>query len=103
MGRVFNWIVKIMAVPGIEDTQCGFKMFREDVAVDLFQHATLSGWGFDPEILFIARKRGYEIREIPIHWRYDADSRVQALRDPLAMIRDLMRIRLNDWRGVYDD
>jgi glycosyltransferase involved in cell wall biosynthesis len=103
MGRVFNGIVKLLAVPGIEDTQCGFKLFRAEAAEDLFRRARLTGWGFDPEILYLARKHGYKVQEIPIDWHYDADSRVQALRDPLHMIRDLLRIRLNDWRGSYGD
>jgi dolichyl-phosphate beta-glucosyltransferase len=102
MGRVFNAIVKLLAVRGIEDTQCGFKMFSATAAESVFQRAKLNGWGFDPETLYIARKLGYEIREVPIDWHYNADSRVRALRDPAAMVRDLIRIRLNDWQGEYN-
>jgi glycosyltransferase involved in cell wall biosynthesis len=103
MGRVFNGLVKLLAVRGIEDTQCGFKMFTARAAEDLFTRAKLPGWGFDPEILYLARKRGYRISEVPIDWHYNADSRIEAVTDSVAMILDLVRVRLNDWRGEYDD
>jgi dolichyl-phosphate beta-glucosyltransferase len=102
MGRVYNAVVKALALPGFEDTQCGFKLFSATVADDVFAAATLSGWGFDPEVLYIARKRGYRIAEVPIDWYYNADSRVRPLHDTLQMVRDLIRIRLNDRQGLYD-
>jgi glycosyltransferase involved in cell wall biosynthesis len=102
MGRVYNLIVKIVALPGFEDTQCGFKMFRGAVAEDVFRSARLGGWGFDPEVLYIARKRGYSIVEVPIEWHYDDESRVRPVHDTLDMLRELVTIRRNDRRGVYD-
>ena len=76
MGRVFNWLVRAIAVPGIEDTQCGFKAFRGQVARELFRQQRIDGWAFDVEVLFLAARRGYSIREVPITWRYDPSSRV---------------------------
>ncbi len=102
MGRVFNWFVKLIALPGLQDSQCGFKLFTAAAAEDVFRSARLEGWGFDPEVLFIARKRGYTIREVPIDWYFNADSRVRLIHDTLSMVQEVLGIRLNDWRGVYN-
>jgi glycosyltransferase involved in cell wall biosynthesis len=102
MGRVFNMMVKVLAVPGVEDTQCGFKMFPAEAAADVFQPARLKGWGFDPEVLYIARKRGYRLVEVGVDWYYNDDSRVRAIADSVGMVGELLQIRLNDWRGRYD-
>jgi dolichyl-phosphate beta-glucosyltransferase len=101
MGRVFNWLVRVVAVPGIEDTQCGFKAFRGEVARDLFARQRIDGWAFDVEVLFLAARRGYTIREVPITWRYDPSSRVRPVRDTIAMMRELVAIRRNAMRGLY--
>lgn len=103
MGRTFNKIVQKMAVPGIQDTQCGFKAFRGDVAKRLFQLAQIDGFGFDPEILFMANKFGYKVREIPVTWRHQDDSRVNPITASLSMLRELCEIRWNDARGLYDE
>jgi glycosyltransferase involved in cell wall biosynthesis len=100
-GRVFSNLVKLLAMPGFEDTQCGFKCFRGDVAVQLFSLQTLDGMSFDVEVLFIARKRGYRIVEVPIDWYYQSESRVRPFSDPARMLVDLMQIRRNWIRGVY--
>lgn len=102
MGRVYNLIVQILALPGLNDTQCGFKLFSAQAAEDLFRRARLGGWGFDPEVLFLARRLGYQVVEVPIEWHFSADSRVRPVSDTLEMVRDLARIRWNAWRGVYD-
>jgi dolichyl-phosphate beta-glucosyltransferase len=101
MGRVFNLLVRLLAVPGFQDTQCGFKCFRREVARDIFSYQTMDGWGFDVEVLFIAQKRGYRIVEVPINWYYMANSRVSPVKDTLSMLRELLKVRLNDWRGMY--
>ncbi len=101
MGRVFNWIVKILVVRGIEDTQCGFKCFTAEAADAVFPHQTINGWGFDVEALFIAQKLGLRIVEVPIDWFYHADSRVQPLRDSAGMLNEVLKIRWNDLRGLY--
>jgi glycosyltransferase involved in cell wall biosynthesis len=101
VGRVFNRIVRLLAVPGFQDTQCGFKCFRGQVAEALFLLQRLHGWTFDVELLFVALRRGYRVVEVPIPWYYNPGSRVSLLRDSLAMFADLFRIRRNWRRGLY--
>ncbi len=101
MGRIFNWLVRALAVSGIEDTQCGFKAFRQEVARDVFTRSVVDGWAFDVEVLYLARRRGYRIREVPITWRYDPSSRVQPFRDTMAMLHELILIRWNALSGRY--
>ncbi len=101
IGRVFNFIVRMVTLPGIRDTQCGFKCFRAAVVEDVFPAQTIQGWTFDVELLFIAIQRGYTVLEIPIPWYYDAGSRVRILRDSVIMFLDLFRIRWNSFRGRY--
>jgi dolichyl-phosphate beta-glucosyltransferase len=101
MGRVFNLLVRWLAVPGFQDTQCGFKAFSRASAELLFPRVTIRGFGFDVEVLYLARKYGLRTVEVPIVWYFQADSRVDPLRDTLRMVRDLLRIRWNDLRGVY--
>jgi len=102
VGRVYNFMIRILALPGLHDTQCGFKCFRGQVADEIFPLQTLSGWSFDVEVLFIARKRGYQIVELPIPWHFNAESKVRVLADSLHMGMDLLAIRLNALRGLYD-
>ncbi len=101
MGRVNNIIIKLFAVRGFEDTQCGFKMFSADTARDLFSVQRMSGIGFDVEILFIAVRRGYRVREVPITWYFDPDSRMKLVQDSLNMLREIRDIRRNWKQGVY--
>lgn len=101
IGRVFNLLIRLIAVRGFEDTQCGFKSFRDEIAEDLFNAQTLNGIGFDVELLFIAQKRGYKIVEVPIHWYYSNESRMRLVHDSLRALAELFIIRRN-WRaGVY--
>lgn len=102
MGRVFNAIVRLLAVPGIQDTQCGFKCFRREVARDLFSVQVLDGWTFDVEVIYIARRRGYHIVEVPIDWYYGEGSRLSLLWDSWNMFWEVIRIRRNGWAGIYD-
>lgn len=101
-GRGINLIIRLLILPGLNDTQCGFKCFRADAAEKLFKRQTLFGWSFDIELLFLAKRHGYRVAEIPIHWYYRDESKVSALRDALRMIGDIFRIHLNAWRGRYD-
>jgi glycosyltransferase involved in cell wall biosynthesis len=101
-GRVFSTLVKMFALPGFEDTQCGFKMFRGPIAEDIFRTQVFNGMSFDVEALYIARMRGYKIVEVPIDWYYRAESRVQPLLDPLRMLRDILVVRANWRRGRYE-
>ena len=101
MGRVYNLLVRLIAVPHIQDTQCGFKAFRREVARDVFAYQTIEGWGFDVEILFIAQRFGYRIVEVPVVWYYGTESKVKPVRDTLGMIRDLLQVRRNARLGLY--
>jgi len=103
MGKTFNKFVQRIAVPGISDTQCGFKAFRGDVAKKLFGLAQIDGFGFDTEILFLAQKFGYRVQEIPVIWVHKDDSRVNPLSAPFQMLSELVTVRLNDMRGMYDE
>jgi len=101
IGRVFNHMVQILAAPGLNDTQCGFKCFHSTVANDLFHVQQLDGWTFDVEVLFIAIRRGYRIIEVPIHWYYQPASQIHVIRDSINMFLDLFRIRRNWIRKIY--
>lgn len=112
MGRIFNLIVQALALKGIQDTQCGFKALRQDVAVDLFRRVRLYGehartirgaavTAYDVELLFLAHRRGYRIIEVPVVWHYGVETKVNPARDSLRNLRDVLRVRLNDWRGLY--
>jgi glycosyltransferase involved in cell wall biosynthesis len=101
IGRAFNTLVRWMAIPGFQDTQCGFKCFRGEVAEDLFRKQRLDGWTFDVEVLFLALHRGYQVVEVPISWYYVPGSRVRVIADSFAMFFDLIRIRRNWNRGLY--
>ena len=93
MGKVFNAFVRLLAVPDIHDTQCGFKLFRGSVARELFADARIDRFAYDVEILFLARRRGIEIAEVPVLWFNSPESKVSVVRDSLSMLRDLVRIR----------
>jgi dolichyl-phosphate beta-glucosyltransferase len=100
-GRLYNLFARAVALPGLHDTQCGFKLWSAAAARDAFAAARLDGFTFDVETLYLARKRGYRIAEIPVTWRNDAATRV-GLRGGSAAFADLLRIRLYDWMGRYD-
>jgi glycosyltransferase involved in cell wall biosynthesis len=101
-GRCFNWITRtIMGLP-FKDTQCGFKAFRREAAQIIFRLQTIERWGFDPEILFIARKLKYTIREVPVTWGHDERSRMSYLKDGMKMLEDMGTIRANSLAGRYD-
>ncbi len=100
-GRCFNLVTRmIMALP-FADTQCGFKAFTRQAAQTVFQLQRIERWGFDPEILFIAIKRGYSIREVPVTWGHDERSRISYLKDGLKMLQELLFVRWNALTGVY--
>jgi glycosyltransferase involved in cell wall biosynthesis len=101
-GRVFNTLIRWLVLPGLQDTQCGFKCIRAQVARDIFPYQTLTGWAFDVELLYIARHHGYKIIEIPIQWYFNSDSKISVFRDSLRMFLDLLLIRRNARCGMYD-
>jgi len=101
MGKIFNLILRAIGLTRFKDTQCGFKMFRGEAARDLFGRSRLDGFAFDMEILFLARKFGYSVREIPVVWVNSPNSRVSALSDPVDMLIDALRVRWINFRGMY--
>jgi len=100
IGRVFNWVVKLFVLRGVDDTQCGFKLFSARAAETLFPLQRLDGFGFDVEILFLARRAGLVIREIPMTWTYGRKSKVSVASGARGFL-DLVTIRWNQLRGVY--
>jgi len=103
MGKIFNLFVRLLVIGEFRDTQCGFKMFRRDVARELFSRCRINHFCFDVEILFIAKKRGFSIKEVPIRWINSPDSKVKIFKDSLRMLIDLVIIRANSYRGFYSD
>jgi glycosyltransferase involved in cell wall biosynthesis len=101
MGRIFNLVVRILAIPGIQDTQCGFKAFRREVAHDVFPLLTIGGWGFDVEVLFASLQRGYKLVEVPITWYHKSQSRVSPVTDSVRMVWEVLLVRWNGLRGMY--
>jgi dolichyl-phosphate beta-glucosyltransferase len=101
LGNLFNAIVQRLGIPGITDTQCGFKLFRATAALELFSISAIDGYGFDLEILFLAQRRGYRIEEVPINWSDQPGTKVRVVRDGLRMLHDLLAVRRNFAQGRY--
>jgi dolichyl-phosphate beta-glucosyltransferase len=93
MGKTFNLIVQALLLPGLWDTQCGFKLFRGDLARAVFADLRTDGFGYDPEALFLAKRRGERIAEVPVVWRHSAPTKVAALRHSLDMFKDVVKTR----------
>lgn len=102
-GRVFNFFLRFITRLEFKDTQCGFKAFRRESALPVFRLQSIERFGFDPEVLYIARKRGLRLIEVPVVWNHSDDSKVNYLRDSVDMMLDLIRIRMRDIAGRYDD
>lgn len=100
IGRMLNLLVQVLLLPGIWDTQCGFKAFTEEAAEKVFNASTIVGWGFDVETLALARHMGYVIKEIPVHWVNDARSHVK-FSGGLQFLQELSIIRWRLWRDEY--
>lgn len=101
-GRCFNLVTRLVMGLPFADTQCGFKAFRRPVAQTIFQLQRIERWGFDPELLFIALKRGYKIQEVPVTWGHDERSRLSYVKDGLNMLEEILYIRWEAFAGVYD-
>lgn len=113
LGRGFNWIVQAALVPGVRDTQCGFKLFRREAAQAIFQRMQRYGadapeiegpmvTAFDVEVLYVARRLGLTLAEVPVQWAHAGESKVNPLLDSGRMARDVALVRLEAWRGAYD-
>lgn len=101
MGRAFNYGVQALTLPGIDDSQCGFKMFTASAVEAIFPRVTVDGWAFDVEALTIARIQGLRIVEVPIEWHYREESRLSILRDGFTMLGQIVRIKWRALRGRY--
>jgi len=112
MGRVFNYFVQVVALPGISDTQCGFKLFTKKAAKDIFSRILIYGadtkeidtayfGAWDVEVLYLARKLGYNIKQVPVTWVYVKSKRLNPVRDSFKMARDVIKVRINDLEGKY--
>lgn len=112
MGRVFNFWVRVMALPGIKDSQCGFKLFTNKAAKDIFKRLAIYGedakelegaylGAFDVEVLYLAKKLGYKIKSLPVTWTYVKTTRLNPVFSSYNMARDVFKVRLNDMRGAY--
>lgn len=113
MGRVFNSLVRLLTVHGIQDTQCGFKALRGDLAKEIFAKSRLYGenarrvtdamvTAYDVEVLFLGQKLGQQIKEVPVEWRYGTESKVNPLKDSWRNFRDVVLVRWNDSKGLYN-
>lgn len=100
-GRLINTVIRLSILPGLNDTQCGFKCLHAAAAEPLFSSLTLGGWSFDIELLYLARRRGCRIREIPIHWVFNPESKLNVVQDAIKMMADIFSIHRNARRGVY--
>ena len=101
LSRLGNVLIQVVLLPGFPDTQCGFKMFRRTEGAEIFKRQTIWRWGFDMEILFIAKKLRYKIRQVPVDWLDQQDSRLQSSKASLAVLKELSIIRVRAWLGRY--
>lgn len=101
LGLWANKLIQLTLLPGISDTQCGFKLFRANAAKEIFASSTINRWGFDMEILFLAQKRGYRIKEVPIIWVNSPQTRLRPVRSALSTLGELIQIKWNQWQGKY--
>lgn len=101
LGRVFNVALRLTLGLNFKDTQCGFKAFRREAAKPVFPLQRIEGWGFDPEILFLAQKLGFKIDEVPVRWGHDTRTRINPLVDGSRMLAEMLRIRWNYLLGKY--
>lgn len=98
LGKIFPFFVRLLLLPEIKDTQCGFKLFKKEAAKKIAELQTIDGFCFDAEQLFIAKKSGYLIKEVPISWQNDERSKIRIVKDSVQMFADLLRIKYNNWR-----
>ena len=101
LGRSFNTALHIILGLSYADTQCGFKAFSRKAVTEIFPHMKIERWGFDPEILFLARRYGLRVAEIPVSWAHDHRSKINPVRDGVRMLGELVRIRMNSVGGKY--
>lgn len=101
-GKVFTWLTNTLVTKNISDVTCGFKLFKTNLAKELFSKSVLVDWSFDAEILYLAQKANAKIKEVPVRWRDDPNTKVNLMKDTLDAFFGLLKIRTNDFRGIYD-
>lgn len=101
MGKVYSWLARVLVAPAISDFTCGFKLFTRDVAQRLFSCQRISNWSFDAEILFLAKKFGYKIKEVPVVWVHSPETKVRLWRDVFGSFWGLLKIIWNNFLGRY--
>lgn len=102
MGKVFNAVVRLLVLPKITDTQCGFKCFSRRAAETVFSRQQITGWGFDVELIVIAQKHKFSVAEIPVYWENGGGSKISPLKDAVGMFQDVLAVRKNARAGVYN-
>ncbi len=100
-GRIFNLLLRLILGLRFKDTQCGFKAFTRRAAEEIFSRQQIERWGFDPELLFLAKKLGFKVAEVPVEWAHDERSKINPLKDGLRMFGEMLSIRWNDLSGKY--
>jgi dolichyl-phosphate beta-glucosyltransferase len=100
-GRMFNLALRLVLGLRFKDTQCGFKAFSRRAAGSIFPLQNIDRWGFDPELLYLARKFGFKVVEVPVAWAHRDGTRLNPLRDGISMLGEMLRIRWNWWNGKY--
>lgn len=100
-GNIFTKIIFNFFLKGITDANCGFKAYRREVGQKLYSLLTINRWGFDVEIIYIAQKHGYKIKEVPVQWSHDTHSKVKIISAILNTLKELGQIKINDWKGKY--
>jgi dolichyl-phosphate beta-glucosyltransferase len=101
-GKIFSYLVRLITIRGIKDTQCGFKLFKKEIAHKIFNKQTIDRWGFDVELMYIAHKYKYKIKELPVIWLNDEKTKLNLFKDSTRMFLDLIKIRINDLKGLYN-
>jgi dolichyl-phosphate beta-glucosyltransferase len=101
LGKVFTFLTNTLATKNVSDITCGFKLFQTNVAHKLFGKSVLNDWSFDAEILFLAQKHGFKIKEVPVSWQNDPRTKVNLTKDSINALTGLLKIRLNDMQGKY--
>lgn len=97
-GKALNLVIRLFTVHGIHDTQCGFKLFKGNAAYRIFDQCILNGWGFDVEVLYLARKMGYSVAEIPVRWAHAGASKIHPFQAGLQVLKDIARIRMHRYK-----
>jgi glycosyltransferase involved in cell wall biosynthesis len=101
LGRIFNLALRVVLRLNYKDTQCGFKAFTRQAAREIFPHQQIERWGFDPELLYLARKHNLKVAEVPVAWAHREGTRLHPIRDGLRMFADVLRVRRNAMQGKY--